>query len=57
MYLIFAKDIDGFVSGCWIVLPSYMAYEFGRDILYGLAIASGNTTDKLAKAAAPTKED
>ena len=34
-----------------------MAYAFGRDILDGLAIASGDTDNKLAKAASSAKED
>ena len=44
-------------SGAWIVLPSYMVYAFGRDILHGLAIASGDSTSKPARAASPSKDD
>lgn len=32
---------DGWCSGAWIVFPSYMVYVFGREILQGLAVASG----------------
>ncbi|MCJ1365167.1 hypothetical protein MMC16_004287 [Acarospora aff. strigata] len=41
-------------NGAWIVLPSYMVYVFGQEILEGLAMASGNPDpegeDKTMKA-------
>lgn len=44
-------------SGAWLVFPSYMTYTFGRDILDGLAKASGDTSSKPAKAASASKEE
>lgn len=44
-------------SGAWIVLPSYMVYVFGKDILRGLAIASGDSESKPARAAESGKDD
>ncbi|KAG8534118.1 uncharacterized protein KY384_000962 [Bacidia gigantensis] len=38
-------------NGAWLVGPSYLIYVFGRDILLGLAIASGDTKSAPAKAA------
>lgn len=31
-------------SGAWLILPSYMCYVFGSEMLQGLAIASGDVT-------------
>ena len=44
-------------SGAWLVLPSYMGYVFARDILHGLAIASGDASSKPARATTPTKDE
>lgn len=38
-----------FISGAWLVLPSYMMYVFGSEILQGLTIAGGG--------AAPSSDD
>ncbi len=46
-----------FHSGAWLVLPSYMTYAFGKDILDGLAKASGDTSSKPARAATPIKNE
>lgn len=42
-------------SGAWLVLPSYMGYNFAKDILRGLAKASGDSSSKPAWAVTPTK--
>jgi hypothetical protein len=39
-------------SGAWIVVPSYMIYVFGRELVDGLAIASGEDSTASAKAVA-----
>ncbi|KAL6713520.1 hypothetical protein ACLMJK_008985 [Lecanora helva] len=44
-------------NGSWIVLPAYMTYAFAKDILNGLAKASGDTSSKPARAATPTKDE
>ena len=37
------SDIDLHYSGAWIVLPTYMIYIIGTEILAGLELASGET--------------
>ena len=49
-----ANTID---SGLWLVFPGYMIYEFARDILHGLSIASGDRSSKPARAVTPTKDE
>ncbi|KAK0510087.1 hypothetical protein JMJ35_007481 [Cladonia borealis] len=44
-------------NGAWLVLPSYMGYLLARDILHGLAIASGDASSKPARAAEPIKDE
>ncbi|KAL2043085.1 hypothetical protein N7G274_004145 [Stereocaulon virgatum] len=44
-------------NGAWLVFPSYMGYVFARDILHGLAIASGDASSKPARATTPTKDE
>ncbi len=44
-------------SGFWILLPAYMTHTFGRDILQGLAIASGDLSSGPVRAAASLKAD
>ena len=39
-----------FRSGAWIVLPSYMMYVMGAEILEGLDSAAGNTSDSKTAA-------
>lgn len=51
------SEADTVGSGLWLVFPSYMVYEFARDILHGLSIASGDRSSKPARAATPTKEE
>lgn len=34
-----------------------MIYEFAREILYGLSIASGDGSSKPARAVTPTKDE
>lgn len=34
-------------SGAWLVLPSYMLYVAGIEILQGLTIAAGGTSEDL----------
>jgi len=48
---------NGFCSGAWLVLPSYMTYAFATDILDGLAKASGDTSSTPARAAASIKHE
>lgn len=43
-------------NGAWIVLPTYMVYVFGRDILEGLVIAS-DPIGGPARAAVSRKEE
>ncbi|KAL8948155.1 MAG: hypothetical protein Q9222_005632 [Ikaeria aurantiellina] len=40
-------------NGFWLVLPLYMIYIFGTDILRGLSMAGGDFTSKPARAAKP----
>ncbi|CAF9909102.1 hypothetical protein IMSHALPRED_007605 [Imshaugia aleurites] len=44
-------------NGLWLLFPSYMIYEFGRDILHGLSIAGGDRSSKPARAVTPTKDE
>lgn len=44
-------------SGAWIILPSYMVFVFARDILQGLAIASGDVSSTPVRLAASIKAD
>lgn len=44
-------------NGAWLVLPSYMGYLLARDIIHGLAIASGDASSKPARAADRTKDE
>ncbi|KAL8673602.1 MAG: hypothetical protein Q9168_002000 [Polycauliona sp. 1 TL-2023] len=37
-------------NGAWVVVPAYMIYVFGTDILQGLSIAGGDHGSKVAKA-------
>jgi len=37
------SDINLHHSGAWIVLPTYMIYIIGTEILAGLELASGET--------------
>ncbi|KAI4110603.1 MAG: hypothetical protein LQ339_001179 [Xanthoria mediterranea] len=37
-------------NGAWIILPAYMIYAFGTDILQGLSIAGGDQVSKPARA-------
>ncbi|KAF6222844.1 hypothetical protein HO133_000895 [Letharia lupina] len=50
----YGEEDDG---GKRVVGGGYMAYEFARDILHGLSIASGDRSSKPARAATPTKEE
>ena len=43
-------------SGFWIVLPAYMLIAFGRDLLQGLIIASGDSSTIVTKSL-PVKEE
>jgi hypothetical protein len=38
---VLATWLIGLTSGAWLVLPSYMIYVCGSEILQGLAIAAG----------------
>ncbi|KAL8965098.1 MAG: hypothetical protein Q9183_004030, partial [Haloplaca sp. 2 TL-2023] len=40
-------------NGAWIVLPAYMIYAFGLDILQGLSIAGGDNVDDLVNHVGP----
>ena len=57
VYLCRRSKADTIGSGFWLVLPSYMIYEFARDILHGLSIASGDRSSKPARASTPTKDE
>ncbi|KAL8903403.1 MAG: hypothetical protein Q9207_003949 [Kuettlingeria erythrocarpa] len=40
-------------NGCWIVLPAYMIYAFGTEILQGLSVAGDDLDSKPAKFSKP----
>ena len=44
-------------SGAWLVFPTYMGYVFAKDILRGLAIASGDVSSRPARLAIEGKDD
>ncbi|KAI4153321.1 MAG: hypothetical protein L6R39_001604 [Caloplaca ligustica] len=50
---IFWEHGEGQWTGLWIVLPAYMVYAFGTDILQGLSIAGGDQSTKPAKFSKP----
>lgn len=52
-----AIDAKCSFSGAWMVLPSYMVFVFARDILQGLAIASGDVSSGPVRPVASIKAE